>query len=161
MSRSDGFTLIELISVIILLGILSAVAVPRFFTPNTFSGRGFADQTAAALRYGQKVAIAQQRNVFIAVTNGAGSTGRIALCFDAACTLPVLRPAPSSTANAACNSDRTWFCDSPPNGVTLSATVGAFSFNALGQPSVANQTVTVTGDNARTLVVEPETGYVH
>ena len=46
-----GFTLVELIMTMIVIGILGAVAAPRFFNTNVFQSRGFADQAQATLRY--------------------------------------------------------------------------------------------------------------
>lgn len=62
-----GFTLIELVSVLILVGILSVVAMPKFFDKNSFQGRGFHDETLALLRYAQKSAVAQRRTVCVTV----------------------------------------------------------------------------------------------
>lgn len=53
-----GYTLIELILVIVLLATLGAVAGPRFFDTDSFDARRYADELSAALRYAQKVAVA-------------------------------------------------------------------------------------------------------
>ena len=44
-----GFTLIELITVLILVGILAVTALPRMFDRNTFESRGFFDETTLVL----------------------------------------------------------------------------------------------------------------
>jgi len=51
-----GFTLIELILVLVLLGIVSAVALPRFIGSSGFDERVLFDDTLNAARYAQKVA---------------------------------------------------------------------------------------------------------
>ena len=48
-----GFTLIELIMVMVVVGILAVFVAPRFFDANVFKSRGFADQVQATLRYAQ------------------------------------------------------------------------------------------------------------
>lgn len=46
-----GFTVLELVMVITLVGLLSATVVPRFFSVNTFDSRFYFDQFFNALNY--------------------------------------------------------------------------------------------------------------
>lgn len=66
-----GFTLVELVLVIVLLAIVSAVALPRFFGRSAFDERVFFDDTLNAIRYSQKMAVATGCNVrFSVLLNG-------------------------------------------------------------------------------------------
>ncbi|HUR40506.1 MAG TPA: type II secretion system protein [Verrucomicrobiae bacterium] len=57
MNASRGFTLVELIVVIVLMAILAAAAAPRFWDSGAFEGPAFAHELAAAARYAQKLAV--------------------------------------------------------------------------------------------------------
>lgn len=138
-----GFTLVEMVVVIIILGILAVVVMPRLSNQGAFDARGFSDELAALVRFGQKVAIAQHRNVYVVTSAGSAS-----LCFDAACSQPVPNPAGGNFTKAA------------PSGVGLAGS--SLSFDALGRPSAsATFTVSASGFTSRTLTVEKETGYAH
>jgi len=56
-NHQQAFTLVELILVIIVLGIISSVALPRFFNTTDFDHRFFYEDLRAALDYGQKTAV--------------------------------------------------------------------------------------------------------
>ena len=58
-SRSNsGFSMVELIVVILVLGILAAIAMPRFVDLDSFRARAAYDEVAGAVRYAQKLAVA-------------------------------------------------------------------------------------------------------
>jgi MSHA pilin protein MshC len=142
--RTAGFTLVELITIMVVAAILAAVAAPRFFTRLSFEERGFYDQSVAAIRYAQRVAIAERRNVFVVM-----EANRLRLCYDAACVAGVREPGAGNAYDIG-----------TPDGVGLDTTT-TFSFNGLGQPSIAaNLAVTVTGQDNRAFTVQQETGFV-
>jgi MSHA pilin protein MshC len=131
-SFQRGFTLTELITILVIAGILAAVAVPRFFDNDVFLSFGAADQVRAALRYGQKVAIAQHRNVNVTITSGANSDcGTVLTAGNVNCVI----------------SNRVAMVPAAPPTVT---------FNALGQPNAA----AAISVGTIAINVEAETGYV-
>lgn len=146
-----GFTLVELVVILIIVGVLAVAAIPRFFDRQSYDARGFYDQALSMARYGQKVAIAQHTDVFF----NAAASNTICLTYvaDAGCSnlTGVINP-----------TDGNKFSKAAPAGVTLTAPV-SFSFSALGRP-VPDAAVSfgIVGDGmTRTITVERETGYVH
>lgn len=80
--RADGFTLVELVLIMVLLGILSIVVLPRF-NPSGFSGALFRDQLVSVLRDARKAATSRRRlvcasiaprTVSLAVATNPGAT---------------------------------------------------------------------------------------
>ena len=138
----SGFTMIELITVMLVVGVLAVVVLPRFADRGDFQARGFQDETRALLRYAQKSAIAQRRNVCVAL----GGTG-VSLTIDS-----------NTPADGNCDTAL-----APPStargGSGLVPSVGSFKFQPLGDTDqAANITATITGT---TITVDFRTGYVY
>lgn len=74
---SRGFTLPELVAVLLLVGILSATAIPRLQGTLSFRDDAWRDQLVAALHYAHKSAISHRRLVCASV-GAAGVTLSIA-----------------------------------------------------------------------------------
>jgi MSHA pilin protein MshC len=66
--QSDGFSLIELVTVIVLLGILSAFAVGRLMSPDQFAVKVFFNDTVNAVRFAQKLAVGTGCDVQVKMT---------------------------------------------------------------------------------------------
>lgn len=65
--NARGFTLIELVATLVIMGILVAVVAPSFSDTSTFSERGYTDEIASTLRYAQRVATASQCSVRVTI----------------------------------------------------------------------------------------------
>lgn len=145
-STARGFTLVELILVMVIAGILAAVAVPRMIDRTGFDTRGFADQLAATVRFAQKLAIAQRTDVFVSLTANDAT-----LCYDPACAS--LAPGPGGEKP---------YTVSAPGGVAIASPVAVLGFDAGGRPDIAAQlAIQVNGAGAHQILIEWETGYVH
>lgn len=136
---SRGFTLIELIVVMVLIGIVSAYVAAKLDIKG-IAGRDFYDRATGAIRYAQKLAIAQHRSVYVCLDS------RVAVGFDSACTSLANDPGGGSLNFSS-------------SDVTVSG--ASFNFDYEGRPS-AGATISFTAGSATySLTVESETGYVH
>lgn len=140
--KSTGFTLIELITVMIIVGILAVAVMPRFADQSVFESRGFHDETLALLRYAQKTAIAQRRTVCVDLQD----TGvKLSIDTDGTCS--------ASTSI-------TLSLPNTPRGGKGLLPLTSFQFTPLGSTNQAtNISITIAGSTG--ITVEAATGYVH
>lgn len=164
--RQHGFTLVELITIIVILGIIAAIAIPRFFDRNVFDSRGFHDQVISTLRHAQKTAIAQRRFVCAQFSAVGVTPGSVTLTTGPTNSCGTQLTSPSGESPYRISS----------NNASFSAlSFGDFSFDCLGRPRsmggaaacsdtadilAALSTITVAGYGT-SITVERETGYVH
>jgi MSHA pilin protein MshC len=151
--RQTGFTLVELVMVIVMLGILSATALPKFFEKNTFAERAFFDDTLNAVRYAQKLAVATGCSVQVSISSNSYTLARQGDSSSGSCpggsAYSLAVPHPSSGASSYSGSE---------SGVSLSSSVASFIFDALGTVST-DATLAVAG--SKTISVIAETGFVY
>ncbi|MHB0763773.1 prepilin-type N-terminal cleavage/methylation domain-containing protein [Stutzerimonas sp. NM35] len=149
MVEQRGFTIVEFIMVIVILGIISAVALPRFFDRQVFDERFYFEEVLSSVRYAQKLAVASGCLVNVKINNSG-----YALDYGAgAC----------SSAQIKDPSDKTYPIE-PPANVAVQGEMD-IEFNSLGciagNPSAncssGNNTVTVGNFSFR---VHAATGFI-
>ena len=155
-SLMSGFTLVELIVTLIIIGILGAYVAPRFFGTHGFEERGFYDETLSALRYAQKAAIAQRRLVCVEFPDNKTVRLRIASAYPAAvCNTDLAGPDGTTPYTIDAAADTKY----RNADVKFSAIPASVIFDPLGKPNAA-ATISVV-NYANSITVEAETGYVH
>lgn len=159
-SRCGGFTVAELVAVLIIVGVLAAVAAPRL------SGIGASldearlhDQTLAALRFAQKAAVTMQRYVCMTFTGGT----QLALTYSSAYS-PLTPPDCDTNLMPPAGGGQYTVVAQGAAGYTGQAN---FYYDRIGRPGIVVPPATpivvpivITVSAGRQITIEPESGYV-
>ena len=149
LARNAGFTVIELVFVIVIIGVLGAIAGPRFFNNSAFSERAYYDELAVAVRYAQRVAVASGCRVRVNLTattyNLSQQTALGGHCdsADSSFPVPVLLSNGQTASGVA------------PSGITAAPAI-VIIYDALGRTNLgSDQAITV---GPWSLLIEAESG---
>jgi MSHA pilin protein MshC len=159
--RFSGFSLIELIAVILLLGILSVVALGRLATPSQFAVKAFFNDTVNAMRFAQKLAVSSGCDIQVQMTTAGYKLRQSSACTaddydDVVHGLPVNNPA--NRSNPYENLTTGFIVGMDP----ITTPITSIVFNARGVlDSGSNVTYTVSGDGTSfSFIVFGQTGLV-
>lgn len=153
-----GFTLLETCCVIVIVGILAAVAGPKFLDTPAFDMRGYTDELAAAIRSSESVAVASGCRVQLTITPGTGYNAE----------LPATAATCSGPFTVAVTQAGGALAGTPPSDADVSTAV-VLDFNPdgsiAGAAPVANPSITVVGSPSGgaqplTLQVDALSGFV-
>ena len=147
--------MIELVTVILILGILAAVALPNLSGSSAFQAAAFNEQVRSALRYAQKSAVSHRRLVCATIASATVTLNIANANGASSCTGALLGPSGSSTLATSPNSSVISISPAAtiyfqPSGIATSDGAGT---------TVADYSFTVTGMTA--ISVQGATGYVN
>jgi len=157
-----GFTTVELIVTMILIGILSAVAIPRMNLISGFDEIGYRDQVIAALEFARKSAVAQRRSVRVQASGSAlifsidscypeGNATSTPACASLVGTFPRNLVLPGGSSNQI----------SPRGATSLTAAPATLVFDPLGKATATSYIYTITGGSSYNITVDAGSGYVY
>lgn len=150
MQSQRGFTIVELIAVITIIGIIAALAAPKLIGNDTFAARGAYGTLLSALRYAQKTAVAQRTTVYVNLNT---TTRVLCLGYTSTCSTAVIDPATKAA-----------YSKTLPSTVNLTQSRTDLAFNSQGYPISGSDTVfnisnNVASETARSITVWRTTGY--
>lgn len=158
--RQRGFTLVELVIVVIILAIISGAVGTMFLDRDEYDQRFYYDDLLTALRYAQKLAVATACDTGVDFTTTGYVVYRRASCTSGNLDQVVTHPGKDPNSGV---QNYNYQNTNLPSGLVVSSTVDPVVFDSLGRARTSagvtsNATVTV---GTRTITVIGETGLVY
>jgi prepilin-type N-terminal cleavage/methylation domain-containing protein len=150
--RAAGFTLIEIMIVIVIVGIVAVIAFDKNGSPATYTLLSQGELLAANLRHTQTLATTWSRSLSVGLTSGTNGTYSVS-CMNSSTSSPcnsspVVDPATGSS-----------FSVSLQNNVSISGPA-ALTVDSFGKPSGAATYTLMSSDSTVTVTVAATTGFV-
>lgn len=153
--RDRGYTAIELIVIIVLVGVLASFVLPKLQGALSMRDAGWHDQVLASMRYAQKSAVGHRRLVCATVT-ATSVTLTVATVNPASACSTALQGS-DGTGTAASTSNSSAGTAVSPAGVIYFQPDGRVTSDGAGGTS-STRTISMSG--ASDITVNGETGYV-
>ena len=125
--KRKGFSLIELVVVMLVLGILASLGVSRFFSRSAFDVSGFTQESLSAVRYAQKLSIASGCDIRVTFTATSIALEQWIDIGNNSCD--VNAPAPTITPVTKPGGGN--FTLLAPSGITITASLAAFYYDQI------------------------------
>jgi prepilin-type N-terminal cleavage/methylation domain-containing protein len=156
-SPTRGFTMVEMVVIIVILGVMSVYIVPKLNLSSGLREEAWRDQIVSALRYARQSAVSHRR--LVCVTVGASSISlQIASANPAvACTADLAGP-DGTGVFASDISDGTGNTVSPSGTIYIQPD-GRVSTDGAGTV-ISGRTISIDGSLTNTIDILGETGYV-
>lgn len=116
---SRGFTLVELVVTLVLIGVMAAMGGSLFFSKQTFDQYGFYNETISAVRYAQKLAVGTCSAVRVQLTANSYALFRAAAAPAGGCNIPCTDPGTGTAVTNLTDPTRN-FSNTAPSGVAIS-----------------------------------------
>lgn len=160
--QQNGFTMIELVAIMVIIAIMAAVAIPRFTKLSTYSLTQSTNELVEAIRFAQETSMVQVDTHYQIVTGGSDKYRVRQYDLTTTSTSDITNPLSGSSPFVADNND--W------SGITLGS--ANLSFDNRGYPCASaapcnapmTNPVTITlsdGTDSQSITVEPITGYAY
>jgi MSHA pilin protein MshC len=160
MKNQHGFTLIELVIIIVLLAIIAAVAIPRMGDVTSMKAAATAEKLKSDIRYAQELAMTQNRSYRVYLNSGPAPNPGYAVVYDTsggAWTSFGYAQDPTGKGNLSVTLNSGDY-----TGVTASLSAGSYiAFNSLGRPTTGGGTTITVSPGGYTMTVSAETGAVN